>query len=127
MKDDIAATQLPSTGLELLTLLDGLCAGFRTYWYGAGNVFQSQDTPPTVHAVFAAFSQYVRGVPDLLTGCAAPLLGFVERCVSEPDSVPLSNAAATCFVENLAGDGILERFAPMIGPNTLAHLRYWSR
>lgn len=53
-------------------------------------------------------------------------MDFIEACVREPDSVKISNAAATCFVENLAGESLLKRLFPRLGPNTREIYLFWS-
>ena len=57
--------------------------------------------------------------------CTA-FLEFLEQCVSAPDSVPISNAAATCFIENLAGEPFMRRLFPELGPCTQSIYRNWS-
>jgi hypothetical protein len=108
---------LPSTGLALLAQLEGLCPSLRGYWEHPANLFNAPE--PSVHAVFAAFSHFVRERGLGASPALSPqVLAFLEACLSEPDSLPLSNAAATCFIENLAGEPCLERHVREFGPNS---------
>jgi len=87
---------------ELLSRLSDLLPGLNAHWYSADNCFRHDDSSSTLHGVFAACSHYVRGNwTELSTSQWAALGSLVSDCMVRAGS-DLDNAAATCFLENLA-------------------------
>jgi hypothetical protein len=93
------------TPTALIEDLDALVPGFAAYWHGADSLFVASDGTFSVHGVFAEFSVYLRGRYSTLPLDAAQSLGeFLTRCFDDAYGDTVSNAVATCCLENLAGD-----------------------
>jgi hypothetical protein len=89
---------------ELLNRLTGLFPRFRTYWDGEDNCFRDSDGSFTLYGVFSEFTDFFREQYSSLPPDEIARLGaFVSDCMSSKDW-DLDNAAATCFVENIAGE-----------------------
>ncbi len=92
------------TPQELLDHLVALFPGFRACWDDPGNCFRDDDGAFSLHGVFAEFSSFFRQRHEsLLPDRVAALGAFVSDCMASADA-NLDNAAATCFVENVAGE-----------------------
>jgi hypothetical protein len=108
----------------LLDKLVALFPGFRSYWDDPGNCFRDDEGSFTLHGVFAEFTgffreRYTAFSPDQI----ASLGTFVSECMAPADDSPLDNAAATCFVENIAGEPCDSELSPhLIGEAR----RYWQ-
>ena len=96
-------TDKSMTPKELLDSLVELFPDFRPVWDGPSNCYRNDDGSFTLHGVFAEFTSYFRDRYDSLPSDRLAALGaFVSDCMTSPDA-NLENAAATCFVENIAG------------------------
>jgi hypothetical protein len=92
------------TPQALVDRLVALFPDFLGYWNDPGNCFRGDDGTFTVHGVFAEFTWFYRERHAELPRDRVALLGaFVSECMSA-DNGDLDNAAATCFVENIAGE-----------------------
>jgi hypothetical protein len=92
------------TPQELLERLVALFPDFRARWDDPGNCFRNDDGSFTLHGVFAEFTGFFRARHVALPVDRIAALGaFVSDCMAPADDGPLDNAAATCFVENIAG------------------------
>ena len=92
------------TPQALLDRLVALFPDFRAYWDDPGNCFREDDGAFTLHGVFAEFTGFFRQLHSSLSAERVAALGaFVSECMASADA-DLDNAAATCFVENIAGD-----------------------
>jgi hypothetical protein len=115
------------TPQELLQRLFELSPGFRSIWEAPDNLFISDDGSFTVHGVFSQFSGYAReGFGNFDQCTRTSLFRYIEECVNTDirSSVCVSNAACTCFLENLAGDGALsEEIRRHLGPE---YRRYYD-
>jgi hypothetical protein len=90
---------------ELVDRLAATFPEFRQYWDNPGNCFRNDDGSFTLHGVFSEFTSYFRERhksfrPDQVAALGA----FVSDCMAPDDDSDLDNAAATCFVENIAGE-----------------------
>ena len=107
-------------------LLDRLVALFpdiRAYWDDPGNCPRDEDGSFTLHGVFAEFTGFFRGRHAALPADRIAALGaFVSECMAPADDGPLDNAAATCFVENIAGEPCDRELSPHL---TGEAKRYW--
>jgi hypothetical protein len=80
----------------LVADLERVLPGFSRYFESDDNLFDRD----TAHAVFAACSHFAEG--NEVAPQSWPLLGeFLNEVVSGPDDV-MSEAACSCFLENLA-------------------------
>jgi hypothetical protein len=96
------------TAPEVYQKLVAMFPDFAEWWDDPGNCFREADGSFTNCGVFAEFSHYVRERFGHLPASSLAELGrFIEQCVESPE---LENAAATCFVENVAG----EQFTPVL-------------
>jgi hypothetical protein len=111
------------TPQELLNRLVALFPDFRAYWDDPGNCFRDDDGSFTLHGVFAEFTSFYRErhasfPPDRVAALGA----FVSECMASADA-DLDNAAATCFVENIAGEECDRELARHL---TGEARRYWQ-
>ena len=93
------------TPQALLDQLVVMFPDFRAYWDDPGNCSRDDDGSFTLHGVFAEFTGFFRDRHAALPADQiAALEAFVSECMAPADDGPLDNAAATCFVENIAGE-----------------------
>ena len=108
----------------LLDRLVALFPDFRAYWDDPGNCFRDDEGSFTLHGVFAEFTGFFRGRHAALPADRIAALGaFVSECMAPADDGPLDNAAATCFVENIAGEPCDRELSPHL---TGEARRYWQ-
>lgn len=106
------------TSVQLIDRLVAIFPEFRPYWeaknYGSF----------TLHGVFVVFTSFFYERHELLLADRVAALGtFVSECMAPDDDNLLDNAAATCFVENIAGMPCNHRISPYLtGPAR----RYWQ-
>jgi len=79
---------------DLITRLEGISPGFATYAHSA----QHDYSIDSIHGVFCSYTEYVREYPP---DNWAAVASFVNSIVDASES-QLSNAACTCFLENIA-------------------------
>jgi hypothetical protein len=110
----------------LLDRLDELFPDFRAHWADPKNCFRDDDFAFTLHGVFAEFSDFFRDrYQSLSVDRVADLGAFVSECVGSPDA-ELNNAAATCFVENIAGEDCAREVARHFTGDALKYFRSWG-
>ncbi len=117
-------THLPAHAPDLLVAFEAFFPGFAAYWHSDGNLFRTDDPQgPSDSALFCALSHYVRS-PESLGPSAylAPFFVFLEDCVTLDPSSSLSNAACTCFLENLIDEPFLETHKRHLGPASAAFI-----
>ena len=118
------------TPQNLLRRLFELVPGFQSQWDAPDNLFINDDGSFTVHGVFSVFSAYVReefGNFDQTT--RSNLFQYIEECVNTDihSDAGVSNAACTCFLENLAGEGALsEEIRQHLGPKSKKYFDEWN-
>ena len=92
---------------ELLDQLVEILPSFGDAWRSAENLFRADDGSFTESGVFASCSHFVReNYEQLSAHQRSQLGGLVGQCMGSPNGA-LSEAAATCFLENLS----TERFS----------------
>jgi len=110
---------------ELLEALVEIVPAFAAEW-SAPSVFVCADGAYTLHGVFAAFSHFFRGAQGVLSERQIQRVGeLVSSAMREPHSA-LDNAAATCFLENIAEDPAALRIRPYLDGAALAYVKACS-
>jgi len=103
--------------------LVSILPGFEALWQSPANLFGDDAQAPTLCGVFAACSHYVRErVTELTPAQASELGAFLTECMAEPGTT-LDEAAATCFLENLAHEPAAELLTPHLSGRALDFLR----
>jgi len=111
------------TPQALLDRLVALFPDFRAHWDDPDNCFRDEHGSFTLHGVFAEFTGFFRERRAVLPADRVAALGaFVSECMAPADDRPLVNAAAICFVENIAGDPCDRELSPHF---TGEARRYW--
>jgi hypothetical protein len=111
------------TAEALVDRLAAIVPDFRPYWDDANNDFRGDDGSFTLHGVFARFTDFFREKSATLPPARVAALGaFLSDCMAPADDNPLDNAAATCFVENVAGEPCDRVLSPHL---TGEARRYW--
>jgi hypothetical protein len=88
----------------ILDRLVTLFPDFAEAWDSPDNYFREDDGSFTHCGVFAEFSHYFRDRYEQISPAQVAEVGrFMSECVGSPDA-ELSNTAATCFLENVAGE-----------------------
>jgi hypothetical protein len=115
---------------DLLDAILQIAPEFDSYWKSPENPFRSDDGDFTLHGVFAELSHCLKDVfSNLEESRRMALFALVEKCVLTDFNSDngVSNAACTCFLENLAGEGALsEAIALYLGPSSKAHFDEWN-
>src|SRR5688500_13763681 len=122
----IRLTRTP-TPEELLAQLQELVPHFGPAWQQS--VFRD-ELSSTVHGIFSEFSSYVRGhFTEFDERTWNALFQYVEQCVTTDvhSESSVSNAACTCFLENLAGEGELSHIVSRyLGPESRKYFDKWN-
>lgn len=130
MDDDFIRVQRRPTPEELLKTLVQIVPEFTLHWERADNYFRNDDGTFSVHGVFAELTSYLRDSFWKLSDAQRRLLfEFIEKGVlTDPNSQSgVSNAACTCFLENVAGEGDLSRaIAPYLGTKSKEYFDKWN-
>jgi hypothetical protein len=112
---------------ELLDRLVLLFPEFAACWDGPGNYFRDDDRTFTPHGAFAVFSHFFKErYEHLPKDRIAALADFLSECMADPHS-DLDNAAATCFLENVAGERFSGEFRGYLRGEPLAYYSQWDR
>ena len=120
---DDSATMPPE---ELLARLVALFPDFAAHWDDPENDAHEPDGSFTLHDAFAEFSvyfseQYEALAPERLQALSWLLL----ECMADPDS-DLDEAAATGFLENVAGERFHSDFERYLIGRPLEFYAQWS-
>lgn len=110
MKNDFILITRHPTPKELLEKLLQIAPEFLSAWDNEDNLFIDEDGAFSVHGVFTEFSSFIRDNLGLLDeNRRKKLFDYIEECVTTDihSENGVSNAARTCFLENLAGEGRL--------------------
>jgi len=111
------------TAEALVDRLADIFPDFKRYWDDANNDFRGNDGSFTLHGVFSHFTHFFREKSASLPAQRVAALGaFISECMAPADDNALNNAAATCFVENIAGEPCQRLLSPHL---TGAARRYW--
>src|SRR6266404_8367060 len=120
MTHDFAHMTRGPTPDELLKQLRDFVPGFGEAW--RDSLFVADDGSFTVHGVFSEFSSHVRAhFAEFDEDTWSKLFRYVEQCVTTDihSQAGVSNAACTCFLENIAGEGDLSRVVSLhLGPES---------
>jgi hypothetical protein len=97
--------------------LGRLLPGFCSHWAKGDSLFITPSGEFTVHGVFAECSHFVREnfdsmPPETVQGLAE----FLSDCLEGKAGADFDSAAATCFLENLAGEPFHRAFAIQLRP-----------
>ena len=88
---------------------------FAGYWDSPSNCFRELDGTFTLWGVFAEFSHYFREhFASFSESVLTVLARFIDECMTSPGT-DIDNAAATCFLENLAGHDSATALRPFLG------------
>ena len=111
---------------ELVDRVIALFPAFAARWNEPGNCFRDENGSFTLHGVWAEFSHFFRERHEGLSGHEIATLGvFVSECVASDDA-GLSNAASTCFVENIVGEECERELLRHLTGKALEYHRAWS-
>jgi len=113
---------------DVFARLTDLVPGFRTVW--EDSLFVGEDGSFTAHGVFSEFSTYVREhLAEFSEETRTSLFRYIEQCVTTNihSDAGVSNAACTCFLENIAGEGdfslTVQRY---LGPESRKYFDLWN-
>jgi hypothetical protein len=110
----------------LLDRLVELFPGFEAYWNGSLNCSRHEDGTFTLHGVFIEFSHFFREHYAKFASDRIAMLGaFISQCMSSNDD-DLDNAAATCFIENIANEKCGEALAQYLTGEARSYLQAWA-
>jgi hypothetical protein len=88
---------------------------FKAQWDSPENLHREDDGTATLCGVFAEFSHFVGERFVSLAPSDLDCLGaFIEQCMESPGS-DLDTAAATCFLENVAGESFTSALSQHLG------------
>jgi len=128
MPDDFIIVARRPTPDEVLTRLCELVPGFRTTWQDS--MFIEKDGSFSVHGVFSEFSSYLHShFIEFDEASWEGLFEYIEQCVTTDtySDSGVANAACTCFLENIAGEGALSRKAShYLGPESRKYFDRWD-
>jgi hypothetical protein len=115
------------TAQQLLDQLLEILPAFRDEWCSADNLFRNDDGSFTECGVFVTCSHFIRANYERLSTHQRSQLGsLVAQCMRARDT-PLSNAAATCFLENLSGEVFAKDFENYLAGEALDFYRVIGR
>ena len=118
------------TAQELLSILFDLIPKFKSHWESNNNLFVESDGSCSVHGIFEEFSNFIRdNFSELDESVRKELFLTIEKLVNiNPNfSGGVSNAARTCFLENLTGEGELsETIRTYLGPKSRKYFDEWN-
>jgi len=88
---------------------------FAGHWESPSNCFREDDGTFSLWGLFAEFSAYFRlHFATFSPSILATLAEFIDECMASPNT-DIDNAAATCFLENLAGHDSGAGLRPFLG------------
>lgn len=112
---------------ELLNRLATMFPEFQAHWDGPGNLYRGDDGAFSLHGVFSEFTSYFQNsYKELLADRVADLGMFVSECMAAGNDDPLDNAAATCFVENIAGEPCDRELARHLSGEARRYWLFWG-
>ena len=130
MKNDFIIVTRHPTPEELLENLVQIASEFLSAWNNEDNLFIDKDGSFSVHGVFAKFSSFICDNFDLLDeNSRKKLFDYIEECVNTDihSESGVSNAACTCFLENLAGEGTLSnKILKYLGVESKKYFDKWN-
>src|SRR5688572_24619897 len=113
---------------QLYVRLIEIFPDFANYWNLPNNCFIEEDGSFTLHGLFSEFSSFIRDrVLELPSEDLHKLGEFLEECLALPEPNRLSNAAATCFIEDLSHQDFTPRLAEHFGERAREELDNLNR
>ena len=112
---------------RILERLLSLFPDFAAFWDGPDNYYRDDDGSFRICGVFSEFTFFFQQSYEQLSPSRLALLGvFVSECleISDPD---VGDAAATCFLENIADDPRYAGFKPYLTGEAVRFFSYWER
>ena len=107
----------PTTPQDLAELLGSVVPGFSSHLKQRRSLFSDDNGTLTAHGLFAECSHFVRDhFDELPVSSVLDLANFISDCLDGAFGPALDNAAATCFLENLAGESFHAKFALLLRP-----------
>lgn len=117
---------MPLAPSELVDRLSVIMPDFADRWASPDNLFRQDDGSYTFCGVFAECSHYVsEQFPRLSPEQRRSLAACIEHCMAVQGS-ELETAAATCFLENLAGKPFSPEWEALLGSRASEFVRQWS-
>ncbi len=115
---------------DLKARMLAICPDFPDWNHDEWQLWSNEDGTASIHQLFVLFSHYIS--EQLEAGTTAGLdtvFHFVEQAVTADDET-LSNAATTCFLENIM-NRVPERispatFVPLLGPESRSFCKAWD-
>ena len=109
-----------------LTALIASFPHFEQRWQGAENLSIGDDGSFTCHGVFMEFTHFWRDSYESFSD--SQLQHFAKILNTWIDSVDgeMSNAVATCFLENIAGELCGRKIVALLAPEGTAIVKAWS-
>ena len=120
---------------QLKKFLVSLFPNFESAWNDPQNYFKENNGDYTYHGLFSEFSHYFRDhFTDFNENQLWELFQSIERWhVPEEgitgdvsDELILSNAAFTCFLENIASEGLTESLKKFMGPKSFDYYSHYD-
>ena len=97
--------------------LSKLVPGFGSHWAKGDSLFIDSSGGFTTHGVFSECSHFLRdNFNSLSLDNVQALASFVSDCLEGKHGADADNAAATCFLENLAGEPFHSTFSLQMRP-----------
>ena len=117
---------MPLTPQQVLDRLVAILPAFGPYFASDEACFRDADGSFTACGAFGDCSHFVRAHYASLTGEQRRRLGdFVLECMTDADR-ELGDAAATCFLENLAFEWFSKDFESYLTGEALKLYRAWQ-
>ena len=125
---------------EVKIFLIKLFPDFSEVWASNDNLFINEDGSYTYHGLFSEFSNYFRdNFKNFSDDQLMILFSNIEkwevqetatleewRAGQVDDAQQLSNAVFTCFLENIAGEGLTERIKLFMGKKSLEYYLHYD-
>lgn len=111
---------------DTVAYLISLTPGFQSRWEDHDNYFRNEDGSFTHHGVFSEYSSFIKHNWHSLDDQTWQQLGvFLEACVSS--KIDIGDAACTCFLENLAGEGaVSKKLRGFLGDRSRKYFDDWD-
>jgi hypothetical protein len=91
--------------------------GFGNHWAKGDSLFITSSGEFSVHGVFSECSHFVRAnFGSLPPEAVQSLAGFLSDCLEGKLGADVDNAAATCFLENLAAEPFHQNLSLQLRP-----------
>lgn len=125
---------------EVRDFLIKLFPGFSEVWNNSDTLFKEKDGTYTYHGLFSEFSNFFRtNIKNFADKQLSDLFSNLEEWI-KPDEASmeeyrletvddehlLANAACTCFLEYIAGEGFTERIKPFMGRKSLEYYSHYD-